>query len=112
MATIRINNSGAIRMVTRSVQSGIADIMADVFDESQRQVPVDTGRLKESATININEKSISIQYNTPYALIQHENLEYNHPNGGKAKYLEDAFNSIVPGARTRIQSKVNSDLGG
>jgi hypothetical protein len=28
-------------------------------------------------------------FNTPYALAQHERLDYRHPKGGKAKYLED-----------------------
>jgi hypothetical protein len=28
-------------------------------------------------------------FNTPYALAQHERLDFNHPKGGKAKYLED-----------------------
>jgi hypothetical protein len=30
-----------------------------------------------------------VGFNTPYALVQHERLDFNHPKGGKAKYLED-----------------------
>ena len=30
-----------------------------------------------------------VGFNTPYALTQHERLDFNHPKGGKAKYLED-----------------------
>lgn len=30
-----------------------------------------------------------VGFNTPYALAQHERLDFNHPKGGKAKYLED-----------------------
>jgi len=30
-----------------------------------------------------------VGFNTPYALVQHERLDYRHPMGGKAKYLED-----------------------
>jgi len=29
-----------------------------------------------------------VGFNTPYALVQHERLDFNHPKGGKAKYLE------------------------
>jgi len=29
-----------------------------------------------------------VGFNTPYALTQHERLDFNHPKGGKAKYLE------------------------
>jgi hypothetical protein len=30
-----------------------------------------------------------VGFNTPYALTQHERLDFQHPKGGKAKYLED-----------------------
>ena len=30
-----------------------------------------------------------VGFNTPYALVQHERLDYHHPKGGKAKYLEE-----------------------
>jgi len=30
-----------------------------------------------------------VGFNTPYALVQHERLDFHHPRGGKAKYLED-----------------------
>ena len=29
-----------------------------------------------------------VGFNTPYALAQHERLDFHHPKGGKAKYLE------------------------
>ena len=36
-----------------------------------------------------------IVYDQPYALIQHENLTFNHPTPGtKAKYLEGPFNKL------------------
>jgi len=38
------------------------------------------------------EKAVYISFNTPYARRQHEELDYEHPRGGKAKYLEDPFN--------------------
>ena len=30
-----------------------------------------------------------VGFNEPYALAQHERLDFHHPKGGKAKYLED-----------------------
>ncbi len=37
------------------------------------------------------EKAVYISFNTPYARRQHEEVGYNHPRGGKAKYLEVPF---------------------
>ena len=39
------------------------------------------------------EKAVYISFNTPYARRQHEELDYEHPRGGKAKYLETPFNA-------------------
>lgn len=59
--------------------------------ESQKLVPVDTGALKKSVRVEIHDlghtAEVEVSYNTPYALVQHENLEYNH-QVGQAKYLE------------------------
>lgn len=30
-----------------------------------------------------------VGFNTPYALTQHERIDFSHPKGGKAKYLEE-----------------------
>ena len=53
------------------------------------------------------EKAVYISFNTPYARRQHEELGYNHPLGGKAKYLEDPFNllkqKVIKMAELRIK---------
>lgn len=113
MARVKWNSSGAINIVTRSVRRGITETMREVKEKAVEDAPLDTGALKESVRINYNKNSISISFNTPYAAVQHERLDFNHPKGGKAKYLEDAFNDVVPGAIKpggRIQQQVNKDL--
>ena len=71
-----------------------------IGNESQALVPVDTGVLRGSMDIT-RQKSFTqkttraeISYGgpaAPYALIQHEDMEFNHPTGGEAKYLEKPF---------------------
>lgn len=68
-----------------------------VFEESQYQVPVDTGALRSSGFITQpyvigNQVAISIVYGqaaAPYALWVHEILEHYHKPPTKAKFLED-----------------------
>jgi len=113
MARVKWNSSGAIRVATRSMREGIHDIMQEVLERAVADAPVDTEELRNSGRLNINRASTSIIFDVPHAAIQHERLDYNHPRGGKAKYLEDAFNDIVPGAVRRggsLESKVNNDL--
>jgi hypothetical protein len=65
--------------------------------EAVRDAPVDEGMLRASGAVSspyprppagVLQRVIS--FGLVYAAVQHENLTYRHPKGGKAKYLEDA----------------------
>ena len=100
----------------KALRTGAEAILTEAIDET----PVDTGTLRRSGTVTVGElpdgervfeaaeagnemkdafpgksgkeKAVYLSFNTPYARRQHEELDYNHPRGGKAKYLEDPFN--------------------
>ena len=100
----------------KALRTGAEAILMEAIDET----PIDTGTLRRSGTVTVGalpdgaqvyeaaesgsemknafpgpegkEKAVYISFNTPYARRQHEELGYNHPLGGKAKYLEDPFN--------------------
>ena len=100
----------------RALRTGAEAILTEAIDET----PIETGTLRRSGTVTVGglpdgtqvyeaaesgsdmkdafpgpegkEKAVYISFNTPYARRQHEELGYNHPLGGKAKYLEDPFN--------------------
>lgn len=48
-------------------------------------------RLSKNTEGNV---SVTVGYTTNYALIVHEDLSMNHPNGGNAKYLENPFREL------------------
>jgi hypothetical protein len=115
----------------KALRTGAEAILTEAIDEA----PVDTGTLRRSGTVTVGskadggqvyaaaeagtemkdafpneigkEKAVYISFNTPYARRQHEELDYNHPRGGKAKYLEDPFNrlkkKVVKMAELRIK---------
>jgi hypothetical protein len=61
--------------------------------ESVKECPVDTGRLRASATVTPVQKKedkyfVEVGYGTDYAIYVHERTELHH-TVGKAKYLED-----------------------
>ena len=100
----------------KALRTGAEAILTEAIDKA----PIDTGTLRRSGTVTVGklpdgervfeaaeagnemkdafpekigkEKAVYISFNTPYAWRQHEELGYNHPLGGKAKYLEDPFN--------------------
>ena len=77
-------------------------VQENVMIPSLEEVPVKTGALKASGqNIPVNTPhsiSCEVGYGSetaPYALIQHERLDFHH-DVGKAKYLEDPVNAAIP----------------
>ena len=59
-----------------------------------------------------NGAKLFVSFDTPYAIKQHEELGYNHPKGGKAKYLEDAFNANESEVIQLIKEAVEQAMSG
>jgi len=61
-----------------------------IKQESVKVAPKDTGLMEKSAQVTISEdrKTGFVSYDTPYAIRQHEELDYKHAEGRIAKYLE------------------------
>jgi hypothetical protein len=94
----------------------VADLKETVLPASQELVPVDTGALKQSGfvdgpEIGAGSASAEIGYDTPYALIQHENLALNHPHGGEPKFLETPLHQWAEGAAVRVVRRALGSLG-
>lgn len=60
---------------------------------SKEQVPLDTGMLKASCAVDVNDDGSqgAVSYDTPYAVRWHEE-NANFQRGRKRKYLEDPLN--------------------
>ena len=89
-----------------------------IEETAKIRTPEKTGKLKESVKVRVSRdkrrpglyaqaSATNRGYN--YALIQHENLSYNHPNGGQAKFLESAFVEGVERIERRIEQEVRYD---
>lgn len=80
--------------ITAAAKKALLEIGADLQQLSSDEAPVDTGDLRGDAKVDKNEIKnlvVRVGYALPYALRQHEEIGYNHPMGGKAKFLEDPF---------------------
>lgn len=81
------------RRVEDALQRELRREAEDIGGRSVRDAPIDEGTLRGSMEIEMREipggAEAEISFNTPYAARQHEEMEWEHPRGGKAKYLED-----------------------
>lgn len=87
----RLWTSGGQRRAARGMRLALEHVLA----ESNKLVPLEEGTLQRSGKTSLDEGTLTgaVSYDTPYAVRQHEEVTWNHPNGRQAKYLETAVNT-------------------
>lgn len=80
--TLRASGSAEVYANGRAVaRRGFRKVAEQPGSPEMVSRPVQEGGLGDAVVGEVG-------FNTPYALVQHERLDFNHPKGGKAKYLE------------------------
>ncbi|MFC7909068.1 hypothetical protein [Streptomyces nigra] len=87
--------SGAERDLRQAAARGLYFGAEHVLSVSNDKVPLDEGPLQHSGTASVDEGDLTgmVSYDTPYAVRQHEEMDYRHAPGREAKFLENALNS-------------------
>ena len=101
---LKRNLKGATRKYRSATLAAVYEEAQGTMDMSQRQVPIDTGELKDSAFVTkptLSNPIVVMGYSADHAVPVHERLEVRHPIG-KAKFLEDPANKRESGAVRRI----------
>jgi len=88
--------ANALKRNPKVTANTVKAIALDLQGKSAKLAPVDTGDLRNNCNADLskakgNNPSATVGYSLPYALRQHEELDYNHPKGGQAKFLEQPF---------------------
>lgn len=73
------------------------EIGDDALEKSNRVIPIEEGILQDSGFVEVERVGVSemrgqVAYNTPYAVVQHEDPTLQHDDGRKDHYLEDTVN--------------------
>ncbi len=99
-------------LIQGAVQSAVEQCALDLQQKSTDEAPVDTGDLRANCSVDtLDAHSKRVGYNLIYAIIQHERLDFSHPRGGKAKYLEDPFNQNKDRYERYIRGSVDGVTG-
>ncbi|MDT0306128.1 hypothetical protein RM780_04015 [Streptomyces sp. DSM 44917] len=82
------------RAIRDAAARGLQHGAEHVLGESNTVVPLDEAALQRSGVATVDDRDLraAVSYDTPYAVPQHERLDYEHAPGRKAKFLEDALN--------------------
>lgn len=107
------NLQGVLFAVKAGAASGLYLAVEHVLGESNAHVPHEEATLERSGKATVDEATLkaAVSYNTPYAVVQHEDLTLRHDPDRTAKYLENAFNSERGTCRDIIATAVRRELG-
>ena len=112
MAEIEIDqqwNDGKVKdQIIAAAMQGLKITGELILTEAKKIVPVDTGTLSRSGTVNADNAKLEVEisFNTPYARKQHEEMNYTHADGRQAKYLEKPFQANAGRAKDLIENEL------
>lgn len=98
--TFTLNLAGltvATEHIEKGSVTGVRLGAEHVLTEANTIVPHDEGTLERSGTVDSEDTTAAVSYNTPYAVRQHEDLTLYHQGKGQPKWLE---NTMATEART------------
>jgi hypothetical protein len=75
-------------------------------------VPLLDSPLEQSGTATVDESKgqAAVSFDTPYAVVQHERLDFHHPKKGQAKYLEQPFHEEAETMKALIAAQIRRSL--
>jgi len=126
-----------VRSVPEATARALLDVAIDWISRAVERAPVEFGDLRGSAYVTINGElvahgnddgtvtvlntqsvpagnaiTIEIGFTAPYAFVQHEHVEFEHPLGGEAKYLESVLIEREPAWIEHLKKSAGDAFGG
>ena len=108
MIQMNVTGSEQVRSAIRSLAKKYPRAMAAavyklgvaIMSDALPRVPVEFGVLRASHYVappdnaGTADVDVEVGFGTVYAVPQHERMDYRHPRGGQAKYLESAVRAV------------------
>lgn len=100
------------RLDSTPTQNAIREVCLDLHNKSANRAPIDTGALRASAYSEVKGLRGEVGFGELYALVQHERLDFDHPKGGEAKYLENPLKENTARYMERIKGSGKTIIEG
>lgn len=85
------DNSAKVKAaIAQAKKQALSDGAERLLGASNRVVPIEDGTLEQSGGTTVRGDEAAVHYSADHAVPQHERLDYEHTNGRRAKFLEDA----------------------
>ncbi|MFJ2196953.1 hypothetical protein [Streptomyces violaceusniger] len=111
---LRWNGAAVLRGTRAGALRGLRIGAEHVLTESRKRVPIEEATLERSGVATVDESSLTaaVSYDTPYAIRQHEELNYRHDPGRTAKYLEGPLTEQAATVAAIIAAELRRSLRG
>lgn len=102
----------AARQMRDGAARGVYLAAEHVLGLSNNVVPLDEAELQRSGVASVDEPSLTgmVSYDTPYAIVQHERLDFRHAPGRTAKYLENSLNAARQDVAAIIAAQIRRSM--
>ena len=100
------------KIAENEAEKELADVALDLGGKASRSAPIESGDLRGdlSRPEKRGKMSWRVGSTLPYTRRQHEGIDYKHPRGGGAKFLEKPFNANVKKYINRIGEAIARNL--
>jgi hypothetical protein len=118
-ASVQVKWNGAhlAALEKEAAKRGLYLWAEEVLTRSGRLVPKQEGTLQDSGVAHrpgsagLEEMQAAVSYDTPYAVRQHEEMDYHHTEGRQAKYLETPLNASKDVGLRIVANEIKKKLG-
>lgn len=104
------------KAVRKALYKEMLSISKEILVRAKQYVPYLTGALERSGRVKGYPGRYPVVYTSfgnaavPYALLQHEEMGFEHPGGRRAKYLELAASDFQPKVKNKIAVATRSEV--
>lgn len=108
------NSKEVTALIRAAMKRGLLTAGEHILNVSNSRVPIEDGDLERSGAVteaDMGDLTVAISYDTPYAVVQHEDMTLHHDAGRSAKYLAIACKTEAATAGKIVASAVKRVVG-
>lgn len=111
-ATLKLDLKKITKAERAGAVRGLKLAAEHLLEVSRSLVPIEEGTLERSGVASVDERDLraAVAYDTPYAVRQHEELDWRHDEGRQAKYLEGPMGTEQRAMRDIIAAEIRRSL--
>lgn len=81
-------------LIEQAAKDAMKTAGREVLKRARELSPTDSGESDKSGFVATDDLTVQVGFRSLVSRLQHENLDFEHPQGGQAKFLEAAADEV------------------